>query len=222
MNRTAQDAIDQMSGAAGIILFGGESRRMGRPKWSLPFGDEIMLGRMIRIVGQTAETIILVGAAEGELPESSLFSSGGAAQIILARDRQAGRGPLEGLAVGLDRAGHEGAGRAFVTTCDAPLLRPEFVRCMLELAIGHEAAVPRVNDRDYPLTAVYSTGLAPRIEALLAAGQRRAAAVAESAHTRWVTAADLKIVDPRLGSLRNINTPQEYATALSEGGFPPP
>ena len=41
----------------------------------------------------------------------------------------------------------------------------------------------------------------------------------EALPTRVVTEEELNQVDPRLGTLRNLNTPEDYRTALVEAGF---
>ena len=46
----------------GIVLCGGKSERMGRPKLLLPFGDETMLARVVRIVGQVVSPVVVVAA----------------------------------------------------------------------------------------------------------------------------------------------------------------
>ena len=55
--------------AAGIVLCGGSSRRMGRPKETLPFGPELMLQRVVRLLGQAARPVLVVAAADQSLPE---------------------------------------------------------------------------------------------------------------------------------------------------------
>ena len=78
----------------GIILCGGHSSRMGLPKLTLPFGPELMLQRVVRILHEVVEPIVVVRAADQELPP--LPSS-----VIVAEDRRVSRGPLEGLQAGL-------------------------------------------------------------------------------------------------------------------------
>src|SRR5581483_4939796 len=77
-----------------LILCGGHSRRMGRPKAWLPFGPARMLQRVVRLVGQAAGPIVVV-AAEGQdipaLPPS----------VTVVRVAVSDRGPLQGLAAGL-------------------------------------------------------------------------------------------------------------------------
>ena len=52
-----------------VVLCGGESRRMGRPKAWLPFGPELMLQRVVRLVGTVARPIVVVAAPGQDLPE---------------------------------------------------------------------------------------------------------------------------------------------------------
>ncbi len=196
----------------GIVLCGGESRRMGRPKHSLPFGAETMLGRVVRLVGEAVAPVVVVAAAQMELPEL-------APGVLLAHDRRPGRGPLEGLAAGL-AALQDRAEAAFVTGCDVPFLRPPLIRRLIRLLAEHDAVVPWVGDRPEPLAAIYRTQLRGRIEGLLAAGQSRPAVLFDMVATRRVLPDELAAVDPRLDSLFNVNTPEEYRAALERAGLP--
>lgn len=196
--------------AAGILLCGGHSQRMGRAKWSLPFGTETMLDRIARSLSKVVATLIVVGPNKGEMPQLAPLPY----PMVFARDRVADRGPLEGLAVGLALAAERGIAYALATACDTPLLQPTFVRRMLELASGYDAAVPRTAEGDHPLPAVYASRLVDDLELLLAEGERRAGAFARQVHSRWVEAEDLADVDPEMLSLCNVNTPEDYAAAL--------
>ena len=107
----------------GIVLCGGSSNRMGRPKATLPFGPELMLPRVVRLLAEVVAPIVVVAAADQQLPDLP-------PDILVTRDERDGRGPLEGLRVGLTAlASHVDA--AFATSCDVPLLAPEFVRRMI-------------------------------------------------------------------------------------------
>src|SRR5436309_15208671 len=119
---------------AGIVLCGGRSSRMGYPKAMLPFGPELMLQRVVRLIGEVVRPIVVIAAPGQELPPLP-------EDVVLARDRREGRGPLEGLAAGLAALPAE-CDAAYATSCDVPLLRPAFVRRMIELHAGYEIAVP--------------------------------------------------------------------------------
>jgi len=196
---------------AGIVLCGGQSRRMGRPKETLPFGSETMLARVVRLLGEAVDPVIVVAGQGQELP--ALPSS-----ITVVHDRQANRGPLEGLAVGLQTIENRAAA-AFATACDVPLLMPEFVVRMFDLSAGHQIAVPHIEGYYHPLSAVYRTNVLPQIEALLTADRLRPKFLFEMVPTRRVTADELSGVDLRLQSLANVNGPEDYAAALQRAGL---
>ena len=187
---------------------------MGRPKATLPFGPELMLQRVVRLVREVVEPIVVVAAAGQELPELPQ-------RIQRIRDRRPDRGPLEGLAAGLGAL--EGrAEAAFVTACDVPLLKPEFIGRLIELSHGYEAAVPHVGGFDEPLAAVYGIEVIGHIETMLAENSLRPASLFDRVRTRRVTAEELASVDPDLESLDNVNTHQQYLAALTKAGFSPP
>jgi molybdopterin-guanine dinucleotide biosynthesis protein A len=184
---------------------------MGRPKPSLPFGDETMLARILRRLGEVVSPVVVAAAPGQQLPAIPT-------SVTIVRDRQEDRGPLEGLAVALAELTDQ-VERAFVTTCDVPLLVPDFVRRMIDLAAGYDVAVPHVDGFDEPLAAVYHACVLPQVEALLAADRRRPAFLFEVVRTRRVTADELTDVDPRLDSLFNVNTPADYEVALQRAGL---
>lgn len=191
-----------------VILAGGNSRRMGREKASLPFGGEPMLTRVVRLVSELvpAEGLICVAAKNQTLPPLPK-----AVQIV--HDRQADCGPLEGLATGLALASTF-AQHAFVTTCDAPLLAPTFVDRLAKLIEDFEAAVPRIDGQWYPLSAMYRTSVFNLADARLQNKQRRVIDFVEEVNVRAVTREELEPADPKLLSLRNCNTVDEYETLL--------
>jgi molybdopterin-guanine dinucleotide biosynthesis protein A len=194
----------------GIILCGGQSRRMGRSKASLPFGSETMLSRVVRILAEVVQPIVVVAAPEQQLPPLP-------EQTDIVRDRRSGRGPLEGMAVGLTKlAGDVDA--AYVTSCDVPLLKPNFVRRMCELLAPHEICVPRDGKFHHPLSAVYQTCVLPTIERLIAEDRMRPIFLFDERDTRRVDVEQLRAVDPGLDSLENLNTPDDYRRALRRAG----
>jgi molybdopterin-guanine dinucleotide biosynthesis protein A len=129
----------------------------------------------------------------------------------LVADAAPDRGPLEGIAAGMRAL--EGRCRCvFVSGTDLPLLHPEFVRSVARALDGHEVVVPVADGRSHPLAAVYGMQTLDRVEKLLADDQRRATALLESEAIHGLDAAAL----PHPESLRNVNTPQEYAQAIAE------
>ena len=52
----------------GIVLCGGQSKRMGRPKTWLPFGSELMLPRVVRLLREAVDPVVVVAAPDQEVP----------------------------------------------------------------------------------------------------------------------------------------------------------
>ena len=197
-----------------IILCGGRSSRMGLPKLALPFGPELMLQRIVRLVGEVCGPIVVVAAPGQELPEIR-------AAITVVRDRREGRGPLEGLSAGLS-AMAEDVEAVYATSCDVPLLVPDFVRRMFDLLGDHSAAVPVSGKFHHPLAAVYRRSLIDVIDELLARDQLRPAFLFDLVSTRRVEEKELVDVDPQLDTLKNLNHPADYLAALAQAGFTAP
>lgn len=192
--------------AGGIVLCGGQSSRMGTPKAWLPFGAELMLPRVARVVADAVDAVVVVAAPGQDVPPLP-------SDVRIVRDEVEGRGPLGGLAAGL--AALEGvADVAYLSSCDVPLLTPSFVRRVVEFLLKGEgentAAVPFVHGRLHPLAAAYSLSILPVVRELLATGHLRMTGLLLQVPTRLIEAREL----PDLDSLRNVNTQDEYAAAL--------
>jgi len=207
-----------MSAAAepigGIVLCGGRSTRMGRPKLSLPFGNETMLARVVRVLREVVDPVVVVAAPNQEVPS---LPPG----VLLARDEQEGLGPLSGLAAGL-AALRPHAAAAYASSCDVPLLRPDFVRQMIAALGSHDLAIPRDGNYHHPLAAVYRTALEEVVRGLLAAERLRPLYLVEQCRSRIVDVERLRAVDPQLASLRNVNSRDDYIRALHDAGLEAP
>jgi molybdopterin-guanine dinucleotide biosynthesis protein A len=184
---------------------------MGTSKAMLPFGDETMLQRVIRILGGVVAPIVAVAAPDQELPPLP-------ANIIMTRDEREGRGPLEALRAGL-KALPEHVDAAYVTSCDVPLLVPGFVTRMIALADGYDIAVMEIDGFAHPLSAIYSRSVLAHVEALLGEDRLRPAFLFDAVRTRRIQPEEMASVDPDLLTLRNLNTPDDYRQALADAGF---
>lgn len=183
---------------------------MGTSKAWMPFGPETMLQRVVRLLGTVVDPIVVVAAAGQDLPPLP-------STVQIARDERDGRGPLEGLRAGL-KALPAASDAAYVTGCDVPLLVPDFVRQLLRLAAGYDAAVMEVDGFTHPLPAVHRPSTLRRIEELLAADRRQSLFLLEAVRTRRVTTSEMT-ADPELRTLRNLNTREDYEHALADAGL---
>jgi molybdopterin-guanine dinucleotide biosynthesis protein A len=192
----------------GVVLCGGQSKRMGRPKAWLPFAGEVMLPRVVRLLGEAASPIVVVAAPGQDVPPLP-------PQIDVVRDEEKGRGPLQGLAAGLAALRGQ-VDAAYLSSCDVPFLRPAFVRRLIDLLGDRAICVPRVGEYHHPLAAVYRVAVADAVARLLAEDRLRPFFLFEAVPTRVVGAEELADVDPTFQTLRNLNTSEEYEAALRE------
>jgi molybdenum cofactor guanylyltransferase len=185
--------------AGGVVLCGGRSSRMGRSKALLPFGGETLLQRVVRILREVVDPVVVVAAPGQDLPP---LPDG----VHIARDDREFLGPLNGLAAGLDAlAGLTDV--AYVSACDVPFLSGAFARRVLDRMGGVDVAMPDVGGFKHPLAAGYRLSVREAVRDLLDRGSRRLLELTEVRPTRWLTEGDL--VD--LESLRNVNTPEDFA-----------
>jgi len=195
-----------MTRFGGIVLCGGRSSRMGRPKAWLPVGDEVMLQRVVRVVGEVVGPVVVVASPGQDVPPLP----GG---VELVRDAAEGLGPLVGLVAGL--AALEGrADAAYLSACDVPFLTPAFVRRVCDNLGDVPVCVPESGGQFHPLGSAYRPAVVPVATALIAAGRLRMSSLFDAVPTRVLGPADFADIDPEMLSLRNVNTPGEYAAAL--------
>ena len=192
----------------GIVLCGGRSSRMGRPKAWLPFGNEVMLQRVVRVLSGGVNPVVVVAAPGQDVPELP-------ATVEIVRDEVEGNGPLEGLAAGLAALTGK-VDAAYLSSCDVPFLKPEFVRRVISLLGDAAIAVPRVDGYHHPLAAVYRVEVLPQVRELLASNRLRPVFLFDVLPTRVIEPHELGDIDPDFTSLRNLNKPEEYEAALRE------
>jgi molybdenum cofactor guanylyltransferase len=200
------DAVAPAGSLAGIVLAGGESRRMGRDKASLPIpggsGATTLAEYVVGIVTQRCEPVFVMAAPGQPVP---------ALQARVIRDEVRGLGPLPATGRGLRAAAEAGARFAFVCAVDMPLLTVELIDDLVHLATETNAEVVLPWDgRSHYLAAVYRTDLADRIDALVAAGERKMSALIDASDAQ-------QIVLPDSRPLTNVNTDADLRALVRPG-----
>jgi molybdopterin-guanine dinucleotide biosynthesis protein A len=195
----------------GIVLCGGKSTRMGVPKATLPFGGETMLARVVRLLHTVVSPIVIVAARDQSLPPLS-------DAVTITRDEREAKGPLEGIRAGLS-ALPASIDAAYITSCDVPLLVPAFVERMIDLMGDHDIAVMEIDGFPHPLSAIYRRKVLPHVESLLDKDRLRPVFLFDAVRTRRVKPEEMIEVDPELRTLRNLNTPDDYRSALTDAGL---
>jgi len=186
----------------GIILAGGESRRMGTDKALLDINGRPLIELILEVfAGLFKKTIIVTNTPD----RYRMYG------VELTSDVLDVRGPLTGIYSGLLRSRDE---YNFVAACDMPFLNPRLIAYMGEVAAGYDAVVPQFSGFLEPLHAVYRRGILPAIETQIRKQDRRIRGIFDHIQVRYVTEEEIDRFDPQKRSFRNLNTPKEYKEAV--------
>ena len=185
-----------------LVLAGGDSRRMGRPKAWLELGDTTLVRWMVQRLAP-AFSEVMVSFAEPEQLEDLL-------PYRLVFDRRRSGGPLAGVEAGLLAARNE---VVFAVACDMPYVTQAVAALAVAAARPCDAAIPRVGERPEPVCAAYARSALPVIAAALNAGDRKAADIVQRLDVTWLDG-----LDPEL--FISLNSPEDYErfqSALRDG-----
>ena len=204
-----------------VILAGGRSSRMGRPKALLPAGGETFVGRIARTLRAGGAGPLVVVAPGAELAariRAALAGHAGLApppRVVVNPDPD--RGQLSSLVVGLDALELPDAdGRAvdavLVTLVDVPLATPATVRALLERYRRTRAPLVRPARRDGPghgHPVLFGRALFGELRRADPAAGAKPVVRAHEAE-----AEDVVVDDP--GAFTDIDTPDDYRRAFGE------
>lgn len=185
-----------------IVLAGGLSRRMGRPKAFLRVGNASLIERVLAVAAEVAPEVLLV------TNQPSWFRH---LAVPLVRDRFSGQGPLAGVHAGLAAASHP---RAVVLACDLPFVSAALLRYLVSVGEGFDAVVPVVRGYPEPLVAVYAKSCLSAIEQLLtSASPVKIADFYSQVSIRYVPEEELAPLVEVEKAFFNVNTPEDLAKA---------
>ncbi len=178
---------------AAVVLAGGQSSRMGRPKALMPFLGAPLAARVLDRLRPQAGALYLNAEGEAYL--------GFGAELAPDSPRWRGRGPLAGVAAALSLAAR--AGFSFVATapCDAPFAPRDLVA---RLDVGG-AAVAVSSRGPEPTFALWPVEALALVEAELGEGKGSPRAALER-----LGAAKIAFPDDVFA---NLNTPAEFEAA---------
>lgn len=190
----------------GVVLCGGKSSRMGTPKCWLPWGNEMLLQRIVRVVSAEVDPVVVVAAKGQELPP---LPQG----VLVLRDEVEGMGPLGGLMVAL-RHLRESVNAVFLCSCDAPFLSGNLIRYLTLRAKAVGMVMVRAGGYHHPLAAIYPTHALEEAQELLKQGRLRPFYLLERCGGLVVEEEELLAAGIDLQELENINTPEDYEKAV--------
>ena len=181
--------------AAGFVLAGGRSSRMGQDKALLTLGGEPLVQRAVRKLSEICAEVAVAGGTE----DLARFG-----RVI--PDKSPGCGPLGGIVSALEQSSFEW--NLFLPV-DAPFVPASALKALLVMAAGFQGVgvVARVQGRMQPLCAVYSRRALGVLQQELAGGRWKVLSAIEGAGS-------VKVVDFEDANwFANLNTPEEFAEA---------
>jgi molybdopterin-guanine dinucleotide biosynthesis protein A len=193
----------------GILLAGGKSSRMGGgDKCLRPLGGKPILARIIeRLKPQVSDMVINANGDPARFAEFGLPVIG---------DSVAGfAGPLAGVHAGLQwvSANRPSIGYAVTVATDTPFFPADLVqRCLAELT-DKPLLVAKSNEGVHPVIGLWPVAIAPKIEASLKQGERKAGKWVAEHGAGEVVFPDIEIGGVRIDPFFNINRPDELARA---------
>ncbi len=186
----------------GLVLAGGHSRRMHRDKALLQYAGRTQLQRALELLAsRVPSSFVSVRADQRAEPTR--------ADHALIVDLADGLGPIGGIQAAL----HAHPQRAWlVLACDLPFLTAATLDHLLERRDPRRLATAYRSSHDglpEPLCAIFEPGCRERIDEWIASGKR--------CPREWLAATDALLLEPlESQALENINTPEQYASALGQ------
>lgn len=190
-----------MPGLSGVVLAGGQSRRMGTDKAVLPVGGQRLVDRAVRTLHACCEQV-LVASGDGRRLAGL--------DVEQVADAEPGAGPLGGILAGLERAVHP---LVAVMAVDMPEADPAVLRLLARTWSGEAVVLPRADGRLQPLHAVWSRACAGDLRDLLARGERSVNAVVEQLGARVLGPGEWAPVAASPRFARNLNVPGDLGPA---------
>jgi molybdopterin-guanine dinucleotide biosynthesis protein len=196
---------DKYPNLTGVILAGGQSRRMGQDKARMQIYGRSMFERALALLQKFCSTILIAGdrpdLARPGIPALPDLYPGSA---------------LGGLYTGLKAATTEWI---LVTPCDMPYPDPRIVKRLLAQRPGFDAVVPRTPAGYEPVFALYHKNCLPHMVAMLQHGEFRIYDFYQRIKIRYLDPPELPTGWEK--TLINVNTPEELARIEEEKMTPP-
>jgi molybdenum cofactor guanylyltransferase len=190
--------------AHGVVLAGGESRRMGEDKRTIDVAGRPLLSRAVAAVAEVCDEVCVVTSRDRPLTDAY-----GARVTEDVRD--GGWGPLAGLESGLLAARRP---LVLVLAGDHPSGHPDVLRALLarlERAPDVDAVALGTDRGPQPLVAAYRRHVHSAVTRLLDDGERRARSLLDAVTVEVLEEAEWRELDSTGGTAVDLDTPDELA-----------
>ena len=183
---------------SGVILAGGKSSRFGQNKAFAKIEGIPIIERVARVFKILFRDIAIIS----NNPEDYKYLG-----FPILQDLVRDLGPLGGIFTALN----EMPGRYFfVAACDMPFLNERLIRYMASFRTDFDIIAPKMGWKIEALHAFYSTNCRPHIKDLIESGRYHVFRLLQMVSVRYMEEDEIRLYDPELKSLMNINRPQDF------------
>ncbi len=193
-----------------LLLAGGDSSRMGRPKPLLEIGPLSLAEYVVARLASEFDEVLISAREPAQVPE--------ALRARFVPDRRPAAGPLAGIEAGLLAASHD---TLMVVAADMPWVTIQVARLAVAAAAGHDAGVPISGGRPQPVCAAYRKSAVAVVGRALDAGRRRLQDVLSELDVAYLSEIQLERAGIGPATFRSLNTPadhREFLDAMRHSG----
>lgn len=193
---SAHNNLSRYSDVTGVILAGGQSKRMGQDKAQLQISGQTLFTRMLDLMQSLFPHVIIAGdrpdLSQPDVPAVPDIYPGSA---------------LGGIHTGLVTAKTDWV---FIAPCDMPYPDQRVIESLLRCREGHDAVVPRTPSGFEPVFALYHKNCLKQMEPMLKQNHFRIYTFYQNIDIHFLTPEEMPQDWQR--SLLNLNTPEDLAS----------
>ncbi len=194
----------------GLVLAGGQSKRMGKDKAFLKFQNKTFLKNILEALDKYCNQIVIVVNKDKSIYKNEI--EGIKSEIAFVKDKYPYEGPLNGILSSLEIIKNK---FAYITPCDTPLLNPEIIPYFYEMINGYDAVIPEIKGKIQPLNALYKKEALENSRSVFEKENKKSLmAFLEKIKVKYLNEEQIQKIDKNLHSYFSVNTPESYQTLL--------
>lgn len=198
---------NQERSITGVILAGGNSKRMGRNKALLDMGGITLIEKTYQTMAKLFAEVILIT----NTPDEYTFLN-----CRYQADIYPGIGSISGLHTALSTSYTD---RIFIVPCDMPFLSPALISLICQTEKTYDAVVPFSRQGMEPLHALYHRRCLPQLEQAIVGGDKKITNFLQNIWTYFLPVSAYRHIPDTEYAFRNVNHPEDYeAISLPQQG----